>query len=91
MRKEGKIALYLVPISAKDREEGKAPYSAKYKVTNWPGHIFAWVRHCNKGRHNIAGTRIDVWFPFEGFMWHGVQYGENTQIVYCKRTKERVS
>ena len=40
---------------------------------------------------DIAGKRLDVWFygP-DGYIWHGVQYGDNTQIVHCKRSSERV-
>lgn len=56
-------------------------------VSNWPGtlKISATFR---KGRHNIAGTRYDVWFTGpDGKSWHGVQYGENTQICHCRRMK----
>lgn len=91
MKANGRIALYLVPVTKQERGEGKAPYDATYRITNWHGHIFAFVRRASKGRHNIARTRIDVWFIHEGFMWHGVQYGENTQIVHCRRTKEKVN
>jgi len=91
MKDKGRIALYLVPVTQQERTEGKAPYSASYSVTNWLGHIFAFVRRSTKGRHNIARTRIDVWFPHDGYMWHGVQYGEMTQIVHCRRTKEKVN
>ena len=38
----------------------------------------------------IAGIRYDCWFRFEGFWWWGVRYGNNTEIVHCKRTKETV-
>ena len=55
-------------------------------VSNWPGtlKVPCGVR---RGRHNIAGTRYDVWFKLDGRDWHGVQYGENTQICHCKRLK----
>lgn len=59
------------------------------KVTNWPSSLKFPCR-VKKGRHNIAGSRCDVWFNGpDGFVWHGVQYGEWTQICHCRRTKER--
>ena len=56
------------------------------RVTNWPGTISAKVRG-RTGRHNIAGVRYDVYFAFDGRVWHGVTYGDNTQICHCKKTK----
>jgi hypothetical protein len=56
-------------------------------VGNWPGTLTYAVRTFRRGRHNIAGTRIDVWFAGPGGEWHGTQYGEWTQIVHCKRVK----
>jgi hypothetical protein len=61
-------------------------------VSNWPGSLSFPVQRITKGKHNIARTRYDVWFygP-DGFIWHGVQFGEWTQICHCKRTRERIS
>jgi len=61
-------------------------------VTNWPGSLKFKPHYIQKGRHNIAGTRVDVWFEFNGKVWWGVQYGEMTQILRCKETngKKRV-
>ena len=57
------------------------------KVTNWSGTLS--LRCSVKiGRHNIAGKRYDVWFQFEGQNWHGVTYGDNTQICHCKKLKK---
>lgn len=75
MRKHGKIILYLVT----NKETGC------YNVTNWPGTLSFIVIHITFGRHNIAGKRYDVWFNFENQQWHGVLYGDNTEICYCKR------
>ena len=59
------------------------------KVTNWPGSL-SFPCYVRKGRHNIAGTRYDVWFTDrQGSEWHGVQYGENTQICRCRKIKGR--
>jgi hypothetical protein len=73
MREHGKISLYLA-----DRD-----------VTNWPGSLRFPVWSIKKSPHNIARWRYDAWFNGpDGHVWHGVQYGENTQLIHCKRTKE---
>lgn len=61
-----------------------------HKVTDWPGKLVFYCGEPRKSRHNIARWRYDVWFrvPNDVFLWHGVQYGDNTQIVHCKRTKQ---
>lgn len=53
-------------------------------VSNWPRTLKFAVKQFTKGKHNIAGSRIDVWFNGpDGGLWHGVQYGQWTQIVHC--------
>src|SRR5579862_3187883 len=70
MIRDGKATLYLNPG----------------KVTNWPGTL-AFVVNAGaikRGHHNIAGSRYDVWFTGpDGAWWHGVTYGENTQLCHC--------
>ncbi len=56
-------------------------------VSNWPGSLKININHIRTGRHNIAGKRYDTWFKFAGKNWHGVQYGDNTQIIHCKVIK----
>lgn len=65
------------------------PNSDIATLSNWPGTL-KLVCHVKRGRHNIARYRYDVWFigP-DGKQWHGVQYGDNTQICHVKRNKER--
>lgn len=76
----GKATLYLV--GGQDEHCG-------YEVTNWPGNMRFNVRSSRRGRHNMTGKRIDVWFVGpDRHWWWGVQYGDMTQIVHCKRTKE---
>ena len=75
MRQHGRITLYL------------AKHDDKYEVTNWPSSL-RLKASVKVGNHNIAGSRYDTWFNFEGVVWHGVCYGENTQLCHCKRTKE---
>lgn len=59
-------------------------------VSNWPGTLSFYCSG-KVGAHNIAGRRYDIWFRFEGSTWHGVQYGDWTQIVHCKRNTAEVS
>jgi hypothetical protein len=60
-----------------------------WEVTDWPGSLRFPVERLSEGKHNIAGTRTDAWFwgP-DDHLWHGTQYGEWTQVIHCKRTKE---
>lgn len=60
---------------------------SKWYVTNWPGTLKIKVYYTRKGRHNIAGSRIDFWFCISGNHFHGVQYRENTEIAYIRRIK----
>lgn len=75
MRRDGKTVLYL--------------YNLSHTLTNWPGTLEFHVYRIRKGKHNIARTRYDVWFTFEKQPWYGVQYGEDTQIVHCRRIDTR--
>jgi hypothetical protein len=57
-------------------------------VTNWPGTLVIRVRASSNGCHNLARSRVDVWFDdFDGREWHGVQLGENSQICRCRRSR----
>ena len=65
--------------------------SKPWTVGNWPDSLEfrATVR---EGRHNIARVRRDAWFDGpDGFEWHGVQLGNNSEIITCKRTTRRVA
>lgn len=92
MRDTGKICLYLTYESGANMrtDNGCNRFAfGRYfdgKLTNWPGSLSIPCR-VRIGQHNIARTRYDVWFVFEGQEWHGVQYGENTQICHCRKTK----
>lgn len=79
MKEHGKNTLYLV----KNDE--------KWEITNWPGTLVIRPTYVKKGHHNIARVRYDAWFKFDGYEWHGVSYGDNTQIIHCKRTKRKVA
>ena len=55
-------------------------------VTNCLGTLKIRV-YPKKGRHNIACYRYDVWFAVGKNSFHGVNYGENTQICHVKCLK----
>lgn len=74
MRDTGRITLYL---------EGEGP--DRYWLTDWHASLVIFPYRARTGRHNWAGKRYDVWFSFEECDWHGVQYGDNTQLCHCKR------
>ena len=58
------------------------------RVTNWPGTLSFSVGHVNKTRHNIARWRYDFHFVGpDNAIWRGTQYGDNTQLARCTRTK----
>ena len=81
MVEDGAITLYL---TNREKDGVKRP-----RVVNWPGSLEFNVYLHKEGRHNIAGKRRDVWFRGpDNHVWHGVQYGDMTEICHCKRTKE---
>jgi len=74
---EGKTTLYLCG----NRTTG-------FTLTDWAGYLKFPVRSMRKGRHNWGIPRYDVWFTGpDKRTWHGVQYGDNTQLCHCKRNK----
>jgi hypothetical protein len=78
MRRKGRITMYLTGTNG------------GMKVSNWPSSLVFQVKQYSKSRHNIGRERVDVWFHFDGFVWHGYQIGDNSQICHCKRTKTTV-
>lgn len=60
-------------------------------VANWPSTLQFQPFYRTRGRHNMAGTREDVWFNGpDGHIWHGTVFGEWTQILHAKRTKQLI-
>jgi hypothetical protein len=89
MIKTGRATLYL---NCEPAHYAKHPEGRKMagEVTNWPGTL-RFKCHTRYGKHNIAGVRYDCWFVGpDGFEWHGIKYGDNTQLVHCRRTKRKV-
>jgi hypothetical protein len=93
MRDHGKITLYLTDIHRHDdrfRFRLDQVFSTvSGNVSNWPGSLKFPDRNIKIGRHNIAGVRYDVWFVFENYVWHGTRYGDNTEIVHCRKTNRQ--
>lgn len=61
----------------------------KWEVTNWPGTFRRPIfnNRPQKGNHNFARTRYDVWFKVGENFFHGVQYGDFTQVCHIKCLK----
>jgi hypothetical protein len=78
MQDDERITLYLTK-----NEEGA------WKVCNWPSSLVfpAFVQISPNG-HNWGLTRRDAWFfDRRGDPWWGVQFGENTELIHCRRLK----
>jgi len=58
------------------------------EITNWIGNLRFKPTQINIGKHNMAGKRYDTWFRFENNFYHGVTYGDNTQIHHIKQIKK---
>lgn len=71
-----KICLYL--SKSKDNN---------WHIGNWPGTFQIRVSEPREGRHNMAGIRRDVWFGYFGKEFHGVCYGNNSEICHIQRIK----
>ena len=62
--------------------------SNTWTLTDWTGKLSIPLQMTpKKSFHNIARNRYDVWFYWEGQNWHGVQYGDSTQVCHIKRAK----
>jgi hypothetical protein len=86
MHKHGRITLYVhINIDSSKPIESNIVHVS---VVNWPHSLILQCFKWKKGKHNIGGERLDVWFEFGGRIWWGVHYGFNNEIVYCKRTQQ---
>lgn len=65
-------------------------YTGDGRIINWPGSLEFKERDMKVSRHNIARVRYSVWFNGpDGSPWYGVQYGDNTQLLHCRKLKKR--
>lgn len=85
---EGKAVLYLTLDQEPQLYNKRGWYYPKSaKLSNWPGTFSISIHAIKVGGHNITGRRFDVWFKFYGSQWHGVQYGDNTQLCHVRRLR----
>jgi len=75
MATHDRICLYLTTINE------------KWVVTNWPNSLqMAATVSIKPNGHNWGITRRDAWFTdANNNKWWGVQYGDNTEIIHCKK------
>lgn len=92
-RNTGRAVFYLVRVADKSEHTtgttGRAPHlrAENWRVQNWPGSLSLPVLSLKRGSHNWRNvSRVDVWYVFEGYVWHGVQLGDS-EIIRCKRTR----
>lgn len=79
MRETGKFTLYLI-------------WDQRHKwahLSDWSGLFTLPIKSIKMGMNNTAKVRYDVWFMFEGEKWHGVTYGDMTQICHIKRLSRK--
>lgn len=89
MRRDGKIVLYLSGVSPKIRKGFCV--NAAWSISNWPGSLKfqPFGQSVKVSQTNWRLDRYDVWFVFEGYIWHGVSVGNDSELLHCKRTKEQ--
>ena len=92
MIETGHAVLYLSrdPASYQGKQYQRSGWVyGHHTLSNWPGTLNIDCTQLTIGHHNWAGRRFDVWFTGpDGAPWHGVQYGDNTQICHCRRVKQ---
>jgi|ERR1700724_189225 len=82
----GKATLYLTHERFGDHKIAQLDNWRDGRVSDWPGEL-SFPCRVKRGRHNIARWRYDAWFTVDGQSWHGVSYGDNTQIIHCRRVQ----
>lgn len=92
MDETGEITLHLDGLISLRLAElprtGKRNLKVKISVSNWCGSLSYPVDLVRVGNGGIAKVRRDIYFTdHKGANWHGVQFGNESQLVYCKRLK----
>ena len=87
MIERGRASLYLKFIDHPNVAQGYG----HMEVIDITGKLRFPVADWAEKAHNLTTDRIDVWFLFEGNVWHGVSYGSErfTQACRVKRTKRK--
>ena len=83
LRSENTWTGYLVATTYANGQAGR------YVVSNWPGSLTLPTAEIHRNRRGggFGSERIDVWFQFEGALWHGINRGDNNTILRCRRIK----
>lgn len=76
MAEHGRAVLYLT----KDTK-------GEWKVSNFDGSLSFRPFRVKKGSHNWGVERFDAWFTSGGYVWHGVNVGDN-ELLRARRTKQ---
>jgi len=67
------------------------PRNGVWFAENWPGSLRLRIfrKEDKEVRAGFIGMlhRTDVWFYFAGYVWHGVNRGDNNTLLRCRRTK----
>jgi len=85
--KVGDKALFYLRVNKRSFDFfGKQCTEESYEVINWPGTMRISANG-KIGKHNIAGIRRDVWFYRNGKEFHGIQYGNYSEICHIRRNK----
>lgn len=89
MRSSGRATLYLHMTPVRIKRGWKMLDGIK--ISNWPGSLeFKVLNDTAKiSQTNWGLTRVDVWFEFDKFVWHGKLIGDNTQLLHCRKTAKR--
>ena len=61
--------------------------NGEWCVQNFTGLLSIPIYYIKAGRHNFAGIRHDFWVEYHDNIYHGVVYGEDTQLARVKRIK----
>jgi hypothetical protein len=87
MESTGKACLYF--MSQEPTHARGYPGIALGKVSDWAGKLTFPCRYRRRANaHNWGLSRTDAWFKdAQGREWHGVLYGDNTQLMRCRRLK----
>lgn len=94
MDKTGKITLYLDGLSSlrlnpARTNKQKTASGVKIMVSNYCGSLSYPVELVRTGNGGINKIRRDIYFTdHAGRVWWGVQFGNKSPLVYCKRMKE---
>lgn len=94
MDKHGYITLHLDGLMSlrnhmlAREHKHKTPTGVKINVSNWCGSLSYPVDLVRVGNGGMMRVRRDIWFTdHNGDQWYGLQLGNASPLVYCRRIK----